>query len=136
MELNTEDVETAEDVPVSRVASFEITSVSPQASLLDVVAALVDGDVGIVTVVEDGVTRGVVSERDIIDAIYDGADLSIVWSADVMQTNLIHVDPEMTVGAAGLRMQNKGIRHLLVGDAPLGIVSMRDILGALVGSDD
>ncbi len=136
MELNTADVDMAEDVPVSRVASYEITSVSPQASLLDVVAALVDGDVGIVTVVEDGVTRGVVSERDVIDAIYDGADLSVVWSADVMQTNLIHVDPEMTVGAAGLRMQNEGIRHLLVGDPPLGIVSMRDIVAALVGSED
>jgi predicted transcriptional regulator len=136
MELKTADVETADDVPVSRLASYEIASVSPQASLLDVVTALVDRDVGIVTVVEDGVTTGVVSERDIIDAVYDGADLAVVWAADVMQANLIHVDPEMTAGAAGLRMQNEGIRHLLVGDPPLGVVSMRDIVGALVGSED
>jgi len=134
-ERSTEGPESPGDVPVSRLASYKIASVGPQDSLLDVVAALVDGDVGIVTVVDDQATKGVVSERDVIDAVYDGADLATVWAADIMQTNLIHVDHEMAAREAGLQMHHKGIRHLLVGDPPRGIVSIRDIVGVLGGAE-
>ncbi len=117
---------------VGQLARHEVASVSPKATLSDVIEALVDGDVGVVTVIDESGTVGVVSERDVIDAIFEGADPTVVWAADVMRTDLIAVEESVTVAVAGLKMYDEGVRHLLVGDSPHRIVSMRDIVGALV----
>lgn len=122
---------------VRRLASYPISEVGPNATLADVVEQLVRHDVSIVVVVADGQVTGLVSERDIIDAVSDGAELATVWAADVMATDLEWIDRDDTVADAASRMLDTHLRHLLVtadgSDGP-AVVSIRDVLSALVAN--
>lgn len=122
--------ERIEPLRVGDLASGGIATVEGEVSLASVVRALVDNDVGVVVVMGPAGPAGIVSERDIIDAIYDGADLETIWAADVMETDLISVEPRMSAEAAAAIMVDNDVRHLLIeGDDPT-IVSMRDIVAA------
>ena len=78
---------------------------------------------------------GVVSERDVVAALADGADPDEIWAEDVMTEDLASVTLDESVHAAARRMLDNEIRHLPVydGEALVGVVSMRDALDAAVG---
>lgn len=123
--------------PVRRLASYPTSEVGPNATLTEVVEQLVRHDVGVVVVMENGRVAGLVSERDIIDAISDGAELGTVCASEVMATDLEWIDRDDTVDEAARRMRDMYLRHLLVtadgSDGP-GVVSMRDVLSALMAN--
>lgn len=117
--------------PVGVLARKQVASVGGRATLSEVIDALVGNDVGAVLVRDDD-RSGIISERDVIDALHDGADPGEVWAADVMRAHVISVTPETTIAEAGTRMLDEGIRHLVIDGADPGIVSMRDVLGRLL----
>ena len=96
------------------------------------IARLVDNDVGVVLVTDGGKTRGIVSERDLIDSVHERSDLDGELVDDIMQPDLITIDPTATVVDAGRRMIERGVRHLVVEGPEGGVVSIRAVLRSIV----
>lgn len=125
---------------VASMVDFDVPMVGPTDTLQQVVRALVANDTGVVLVCSEdadplctesvGGVVGIVSERDVIDAIHDGADLSTVWAADVMSTRLISLPASRTVEEVATAMVDHHVRHVVVpGTAGrAGVVSMRSLI--------
>lgn len=109
--------------------------VGPEATLGDAAEALVASEVGSLGVVSDRKLVGIVTERDIVRAVAQGADTEeeVVssWMADAPDT----FSPDVHVDEAAAWLLEVGYRHMpVMADGELlGIVSIRDILWAIVG---
>ena len=78
---------------------------------------------------------GIVTERDIVEALAQGAKPDDVWAVDIASVDLVTVEPSATVRDVIGKMAEYGIRHVPVradGEI-LGMVSARDILAWLEG---
>lgn len=95
-------------------------------------AALAGQGVGALVVGTADDVRGVITERDVLKAVADGVDLDGVTVAERATTSLVSCPVTATVGEASMAMMEAYLRHLVVrdGDAVVGIVSARDLLGA------
>jgi CBS domain-containing protein len=95
---------------------------------------MLEEQVGSVAVCEGGRLVGIFTERDVLRLAGEATSLDEVRVGDVMTTELTKVAPDTSiVDAAGL-MAARRIRHLPVveDDRLLGLVGIRDVLGALV----
>jgi CBS domain-containing protein len=90
-------------------------------------------DVGALAVVRDRRLVGILTERDVLRACADEADLDVVQIGDWMTRDPDALDPDMTVGEAAEWMLAAGYRHLpiLDGVSVVGMVSIKDILWGL-----
>lgn len=90
-------------------------------------------DMGTLAVMAGSTIAGVLSERDIIAALATGADPDQTRVADVMSKEPRYLTSGEDVATAVETMLAAGIRHLpVLEDGELiGIVSMRDLMGAL-----
>jgi CBS domain-containing protein len=81
---------------------------------------------------------GLVSERDVVAALADGADPDETWAEDVMTEDLASTTLDESVPAAARRMLANEIRHLPVidGEEIVGVVSIRDTLEAELAAPD
>jgi CBS domain-containing protein len=79
-----------------------------------------------------------VSERDLVRAIADGSDLAAATAASVATTELVWADGTASVDEVAEQMMEHWVRHVLVedGGALVGMVSARDVLGALTTIDE
>lgn len=95
-------------------------------------AALVRGTVIVEGMVEH--PEGIVSERDINRAVAAGLEPDTAQAGDLMTTDLVSADADDTILRVATRMLANGVRHLPIrdGDAVIGMVSERDVLGALL----
>lgn len=109
-----------------------VTTVRPNATLLDVAKKLGPKKIGAVVVVGDnGHVAGIISERDIIRAIseHGAAALSMAVS-DVMTRNVVACGETSELDEL-MEMMTKGrFRHLPVieDDALVGIISIGDVV--------
>jgi CBS domain-containing protein len=73
---------------------------------------------------------GIVTERDIIAALADGADPATTKVAQYMTDKPVAIRPDEDLEVAARRMAELGVRHLPVldGDRLLGVLSIRDLL--------
>lgn len=114
------------------------TVIGPEATLADAAEALVADDVGSLGVIADRDLVGIITERDLVRALASGADpeddLVSDWMADAPDT----FSPDVDVEAAAVWLLEVGYRHMPVMEDGelLGILSIRDILWAVVGSTD
>ena len=129
---------TAPTQPVSTVASTVVAEVDFAQSLRSVAEALVADEIGAVLVRSPGRPPGVISERDLVTVMATGTDLRTVQAADVMTVELITAAPTESIAAVGARMLDAGIRHVLLtdGDEVVGVVSIRDVLHALLADQE
>lgn len=119
--------------PVRRLVGRKAVDVASGSSLRDTLAALVDNDVGALLITDDDDdVKGIVSERDLIDVVHDGADLDAEKIESVMQPDIITIAPEATVVDAARVMIDRGVRHLLVEGPDGGVVSIRAVLRSMV----
>lgn len=125
------------NLPIASLTGDAVVEVPPEASLAAVAAVLVDADVGAVVVRTGDRPSGVVSERDLVRSMAAGHDPTATRAADVAHTDLVWCDVEATVGEVAELMMQRWVRHVLVGgdDGLAGIVSARDLLGLVAGSD-
>lgn len=73
---------------------------------------------------------GILTERDVVAAIADGADPATTRVVDYMTDKPVTIDPDEDLEAAVRRMAMLGVRHLPVvkGGQQLGMLSIRDLL--------
>lgn len=101
------------------------------ASLRSAAQLLTDEDVSALVVLGDDEVVGMVSERDIVQAIAEGRDMDAQVTA-VMVPAPIAAEPDTPVAQVARSMRANWIRHVPVLDSDgelLGVVSARDMLG-------
>jgi CBS domain-containing protein len=118
---------------VREVMSRGAISVDEKLTLRSLAAVLSELDIGVVLVAQSDGSVGVVSERDIIRAVGQGAELDDVWAVDVMVDRLVLAEPEETLLEVAERMSAEGVRHVAVADRGtiVGVVSARDLMPVL-----
>ncbi|MCA1600509.1 MAG: CBS domain-containing protein [Acidobacteria bacterium] len=92
---------------------------------------------GSAVVVVAGQPHGIITERDVLRAVAETADLATTKVRDQMTANVVTITPSWEVVDAARLMIEKRFRHLVVvndSGALVGIVSIRDIVKALVES--
>lgn len=119
--------------PVQRILAGVVAAVSGDASLSEVGRKLMAVEVGALVVGSTEQVDGVISERDVVRAVGLGRPLGELHAADVARTDVVWCDSDATIGEVGRLMTAQGVRHVLVRehDRLVGIVSARDVLGAL-----
>jgi predicted transcriptional regulator len=119
--------------PVREIMSRGAISIDEKLTLRSLAAVLAELDIGVALVARPDGTAGIVSERDVVRALADGADADEIWAADVMVEDLVLVEPEETIVAAAERMTSEQVRHVAVVErgAIVGVVSARDALAVL-----
>src|SRR5574341_1749071 len=82
--------------------------------LTDIARHLRDNDIGALVVVDEGKPVGIITERDLVQAIADEVPLDRTIAADYMATDLVTVEPGTDLAAAARLMREGHIRHLPV----------------------
>jgi CBS domain-containing protein len=119
--------------PVSDVMSRGAVSVDERLTLRSLAAVLAELDIGVALVRRPDGALGVLSERDVVHALADGADAEEVWAADLTGDDVVFATPDESILVVAERMTAEGVRHVPVvdGGAIVGIVSARDVLPIL-----
>ena len=119
--------------PVAGFVSDAITSVEAHSSLRRVAEVLRTSDVSLAIVTDGETLCGVVSERDIVNAVALGSDLDTTQVEAIETENLKWATATSTVDDVAEEMLENYLRHVLVGSDDgdlIGVVSMRDLLTA------
>ncbi len=117
------------------IAHGPLLTIGEGATLREAAHALYSNSVGALGVQGDQALVGVLTERDIVDAIARGADVDSDVVGQHLSSPVMTVRPEDTVLDVALEMLDAGTRHLPVVDAlahPEGMISLRDLLRPLV----
>lgn len=118
---------------VKDLAPRNIVTVVSGDSLTDAAKALAEEEVGDVLVYGSTGPEGVFSERDLVRAVSDRVDLDETTVGEYMTTSVVTVDWESSINDGVSKMNDFGIRHLVVvrEGAVQGMISMRDLVGVL-----
>ncbi|NPA84451.1 MAG: CBS domain-containing protein [Crenarchaeota archaeon] len=112
----------------------EPVTCSPETSLKEAVHLMRLNDVGSVVVVRGGKAVGIFTERDLVRAVDEGADMGRPVS-EFMTPDLVVAHPEESVESALQKMLRHGIRHLPVVTPDMkviGVLSIRDLVEAML----
>jgi len=106
-----------------------LLSVEAGAALVEAAQRMTERHVGAALVVEGGVLRGILTERDVLRAVAAGP-VEGATVADWMTRNPETVDASESTGHAASLMIHGGFRHLPVTDEGrlAGIISIRDLI--------
>lgn len=120
--------------PVGSLIGDPVATIGPTRTLLEAAEAMASDGVGLLVVVDARGVLGVISERDLVSAVADGADLSEERVRDRLSDDLVSVDEGATIADAAATMASAAIRHLAVsrGGEVVGVVSIRDIVNVLL----
>lgn len=117
--------------PVSDVASAHPVIVDVSTSLRIAARTMWMSGIGAVVVLREGHPVGILSERDIVERIGQGADPATTTAAEAMTSAMVQARPHDRVLDATIDMIDHAIRHLpVIDDAGqlVGMVSIRDLL--------
>ncbi len=115
------------------VGNQELLFTTPDASVQEVAKQMAARHVAAILVVEDGVLKGVFTERDLLQRVVAvGLDTVNTSISQVMTPDPISLDARRPGFEAVRSMHEEGIRHIVVTGLTggYGVVSMRDFLGS------
>lgn len=126
-----------QDLPITALVGDRVTSVDPTATLLEVAQRMAEEGISAVGVGDDSSLVGVLTERDVVRAVAARRDPAAVTASEMAESELIWTDPGASIAEVADEMMDRWIRHVLVGSPGqlLGIVSIRDVLGAYAAAD-
>jgi len=109
-------------------------SVGPAHTLAQAAKLMNGKRVGSAIVLTDE-SPGILSERDVLRAVADGADPNAATVGDYMTWNAIVATSEWDTMEAARTMLEHGFRHLVVldGSSEVGILSIRDLMAGILG---
>ena len=113
---------------VAEVMNRDVLAVDPTASIGEAAEKMMEGGVGAVVVMEDGVRlTGIITERDILSAVAQRARAAEARVRQWMTESVITIEPDTPIEDAAEMMFERNFRHLPVSKDGrlLGIVSLR-----------
>lgn len=118
---------------VHRVMRSPVFALAPTDTLRNAALLLRRHDVGAAPVVARNRLVGLLSERDVVQAVADGDDLDLAPVGGAMTHAPRPIHPDDPLWAAAMLMLRYGVRHLPVVDGArlVGIVSIRDALAVV-----
>lgn len=120
---------------IIRSQNRDVISVETTTRVADIVNILAEKRIGAVPVLEGGVVKGILSERDVLFHLATDGAAMLDWPAEkVMTAPPITVESGLPILAAMSLMTKRRIRHLPVvdGDRLVGFVSIGDLVKARV----
>jgi CBS domain-containing protein len=108
-----------------------ILTVGPGHTLREAARQMADRGIGAAVVLDpDQPGPGIITERDLLEAIGKGQDIDSETVGDHLSMNLTFASPEWSLETAAEAMVRGNFRHLVVVDEgeTVGILSMRDIV--------
>jgi CBS domain-containing protein len=115
-----------------------VLTVGPHHTLRQVAGQMSARRIGSAIVVDpEGAGIGIITERDILNAIGDGKDPDSERTAGHITWDVVYASPTWTLDEAAAAMIRGGFRHLVVlaDDDVLGVISVRDILRVWTSQD-
>jgi CBS domain-containing protein len=119
---------------IGPVVSRALLMVEPKESIAEAARKMTERKVGSAIVMTDQ-GPGIITERDILRAVADRADLEAAPVEDYMTHNAITAFEDWDLREAAERMTSGGFRHLIVlslGGQVEGVLSIRDLMRALL----
>jgi CBS domain-containing protein len=119
---------------VRDVASSAVVAVGPAQSLREATQLMAKHRVGSAVVQDAEMLVGILTERDVLNAVAAASDPERVNVEDIMTSDVVTVGPDWDLVEAARVMARRRIRHLVVyeGGQLLGVLSVRDVLPALL----
>ena len=108
--------------------------VGPEATLEEASEAMIDAGTGSLAVIDGRALVGIITERDVVRAVGEEEDPAEEDVRDWMTADPDTFSPDTDVEEAASWLLEAGYRHMPVmeGDELLGVVSIRDLLWAIV----
>ena len=118
---------------IRELVGGEVVEIEATRTLREAIRLMTVNQVGALAVQRNGRLAGILTERDVLRACAEDADLDSVTVRDWMTSDPDSLDPDMNVEASEDWMLAAGYRHLPVveGVDLVGMVSIKDILWAL-----
>jgi CBS domain-containing protein len=115
---------------VRTVATTALVRAGPDDLLLQAAATMAEYEVGCLPVFHGDDMIGIFTERDLVRAIAEDADVSAATVAEYMSLEPVTVEMDADLHVAARQMLDAGVRHLPVveADTVVGMVSVRDVL--------
>ncbi len=113
--------------------STSILTVGPAHTIRQVAGLMTTRQVGSAVVHDpDSAGIGILTERDVLNAIGRGLDPDAEHAADHLTWDVVYAGPEWTLDEAAATMIRGAFRHLVVleRDEVVGVISVRDIIRA------
>ena len=114
---------------VRDVASSGVVVVGPEHSVGEAARMMSRHHVGSAVVTDAEQLAGILTERDVLKVVAQGADPEATKVADRMTRDVVTVGPDWDLVEAADEMAKRRIRHLVVfeGGQLLGVLSVRDV---------
>ena len=111
--------------------SETVLSVGPDHSIREAARLMSRRRVGAAVVLDpDGQGPGIITERDVLDAIGAGQDPDVERVRDHLTADVVYAAPDWSLEEAAVAMVRGRFRHLIVteGGEIAGILSVRDVV--------
>ena len=121
---------------VHHKSSQDVVTISPDATVRDLIALLAEHNVGALVVSDDGErVTGIVSERDVVRQLHSDADVLERPVSQIMTTDVRTCSGSDAVTDLMQTMTEHRIRHVpVVADGKLtGIISIGDVVKSRIG---
>ncbi len=108
-----------------------VLTVGPAHTIRQVADAMASRKVGAAVVLDpDADGPGILTERDVLQAVAAGQDLDREVAADHLTPDAVVATPDWDLDKAAAAMVAGGFRHLVIcdGDDVVGVLSVRDIV--------
>jgi CBS domain-containing protein len=121
-------------VALADAMTVRVVTVRPDETVQLAIARMLEENVGAVAVCEEHRLVGIFTERDVLRLAGEGSQFGELKLADVMTRQVSTLTADVDIVDAARLMREKKIRHIpVVEDGNvLGIVGIRDVMGALV----
>lgn len=118
-------------MPLRDYIDREIVACSPDDSIQTVAHIMKENDVGAVLVTEEGIPRGILTDRDlVVRCIAEENDCEVTLARDVMSRSVETISVDDGIYSVVKKMKEGGVRRLPVVDddgKAVGLLSFEDI---------
>ncbi len=119
---------------VASAMTGKVVTLSEQDSLLAAARTMSERVLSCVVVVSEGSPVGMLTERDVVHLSRQGGDPALRLLGDVMSRPLLTIAADVFLAVAMQRMEQGGVRRLVVSDAAgamVGLLTRHDVVKAL-----
>jgi CBS domain-containing protein len=120
-------------MPIADVMTTRLVQAEPDETVREAIRRMSEAGVGSIAVCEGSRLVGILTERDVLGLAARGVDFDGLRVRQAMTDRVFTVSPDADIVATARLMGERHVRHLPVveGENLLGIVGIRDVLGAL-----